>query len=176
MLAVSIMLIFKVLEWKDILSEKGAWDAMFWMGGLVALATALAKSGFIAWIAKLIGSAIATANLGWIASFIAITLIYTYSHYCFASVTARISAMYAAFIAVAAACGTPALLAALAFGFFANCPISLTHYGNGCGPVYFGAGYVSQSEWWRNGFVICTINVVIWLTIGMAWWKVIGLY
>ncbi|WP_289640149.1 DASS family sodium-coupled anion symporter, partial [Turicimonas muris] len=176
MLAVSIMLVFKVLDWKDILSEKGAWDAMFWMGGLVALATALAKSGFIAWIAKIIGTAIAAANLGWIASFIAITLIYTYSHYCFASVTARISAMYAAFIAVAAACGVPGLLVALAFGFFANCPISLTHYGNGCGPVYFGAGYVSQSEWWRNGFVICTINVVIWLTIGMAWWKVIGLY
>ena len=44
MLAVAIMLIAKVLDWKDILSEKGAWDAMFWMGGLVALATALAKS------------------------------------------------------------------------------------------------------------------------------------
>ncbi len=37
---------------------------MFWMGGLVALATALAKSGFIAWIAKIIGTAIAAANLG----------------------------------------------------------------------------------------------------------------
>lgn len=42
--------------------------------------------------------------------------------------------------------------------------------------LIFGAGYVSQGEWWRNGFVICTLNVVIWLTIGMAWWKVIGLY
>ncbi len=38
------------------------------------------------------------------------------------------------------------------------------------------AGYVSQGEWWRNGFIITTINVVIWLTIGMAWWKFIGLY
>ena len=47
MLAVSIMLVFKVLDWKDILSEKGAWDAMFWMGGLVALATALAKSDLL---------------------------------------------------------------------------------------------------------------------------------
>ena len=73
--------------------------------------------------------------------------------------------MYAAFVAVAAACGTPALMATLTFGFFANCPISLTHYGNGCGPVYYGAGYVSQSEWWRNGLVICTMNAAIWLTI-----------
>ena len=30
MLAVSIMLIAGVLTWKDILAEKGAWDAMFW--------------------------------------------------------------------------------------------------------------------------------------------------
>ena len=170
------MLIAKVLDWKDILSEKGAWDAMFWMGGLVALATALAKSGFIAWIAKLIGTAVAAADMGWVASFVLISLIYIYSHYCFASVTARISAMYAAFVAVAAACGVPAMLVAITFGCFANLPISLTHYGNGCGPVYFGAGYVSQGEWWRNGFIITTINVVIWLTIGMAWWKFIGLY
>lgn len=176
MLAVCIMLVTGVLNWKDILSEKGAWDAMFWMGGLVALATALAKSGFIAWIAGIISGGISAANLGWIPSFLIILLIYTYSHYCFASVTARISAMYAAFIAVAVACGTPGMLAALTFGFFANCPISLTHYGNGCGPVYFGAGYVSQGEWWRNGFIICTMNVIIWLTVGMAWWKVIGLY
>lgn len=83
--------------------------------------------------------------------------------------TTRISAMYAAFVAVAAACGTPALMATLTFGFFANCPISLTHYSNGCGPVYYGAGYVSQSEWWRNGLVICTMNTAIWLTIGMVW-------
>ena len=55
--------------------------------------------------------------------------IYIYSHYCFASVTASISAMYAAFVAVAAACGAPALMVAVAFGIFANLPISLTHYG-----------------------------------------------
>ena len=72
--------------------------------------------------------------------------------------TARISAMYAAFVAVAAACGAPALMVAVAFGIFANLPISLTHYGNGAVPVYFGTGYVSQSEWWRNGFIVCTVN------------------
>ena len=176
MLAVSIMLITKVLTWKDVLSEKGAWDAMFWMGGLMALATALAKSGFIKWAATMIASGISAANMGWIASFVVISLIFIYSHYCFASVTARISAMYAAFVAVAVACGAPALMVAVAFGIFSNLPISLTHYGNGAAPVYFGAGYVSQAEWWRNGFIICSINTVVWLTVGMAWWTVLGLF
>ena len=90
-----------VPTWKDILAEKGAWDAMFWMGGLMALATVLAKSGFIKWAAAFIADGIADAHMGWISSFLIISLIYIYSHYCFASVTARISAMYAAFVAVA---------------------------------------------------------------------------
>lgn len=123
---------------------------MFWMGGLMALATALSKSGFIKWAAAFIADGIAGAHMGWISSFLIISLIYIYSHYCFASVTARISAMYAAFVAVAAACGAA--------------------------PVYFGAGYVSQSEWWRNGFIVCTVNTVVWLTVGMARWKLIGLW
>lgn len=176
MLAVSIMLIGKVLSWKDILSEKGAWDAMFWMGGLMALATALAKCGFIKWAAAAIASGIGGAGLDWVTAFIVISLIYIFSHYCFASVTARISAMYGAFVAVAVACGAPALMVAICFGIFSNLPISLTHYGNGAAPVYFGAGYVSQGEWWRNGFIITAINTVVWLTVGLAWWKVIGLW
>ena len=154
MLAVSIMLIAGVLTWKDI----------------------LAKSGFIKWAAAFIADGIAGAHMGWISSFLIISLIYIYSHYCFASVTASISAMYAAFVAVAAACGAPALMVAVAFGIFANLPISLTHYGNGAVPVYFGTGYVSQSEWWRNGFIVCTVNTVVWLTVGMTWWKLIGLW
>lgn len=67
-------------------------------------------------------------------------------------------------------------MVAVAFGIFANLPISLTHYGNGAVPVYFGTGYVSQSEWWRNGFIVCTVNTVAWLTVGMTWWKLIGLW
>lgn len=93
-------------------------------------------------------------------------------------ITARISALYAAFIAVSVAVGAPPLMTAIIFGIFADVPISLTHYGNGCAPIYYGAGYVSQSEWWKNGFVmttITTITTVIYLTIGAAWWKVIGL-
>lgn len=116
---------------------------MFWMGGLMALATALSQSGFIKWAAAFIADGIAGAHMGWISSFLIISLIYIYSHYCFASVTASISAMYAAFGAV---------------------------------PVYFGTGYVSQSAWWRNGFIVCTVNTVVWLTVGMTWWKLIGLW
>ncbi|WP_443873127.1 anion permease, partial [Mitsuokella multacida] len=176
MAAVCVMIIFDVINWKDVLSEKGAWDAMFWMGSLMTLASALAKSGIIKWMAGSAGNAISSLGLGWVASALILLLFYTYIHYCFASVTARISALYAAFIAVSVAVGAPPLMTAIIFGIFADVPISLTHYGNGCAPIYYGAGYVSQSEWWKNGFVMTTITTVIYLTIGAAWWKVIGLW
>lgn len=176
MAAVCVMLVFDVINWKDVISEKGAWDAMFWMGSLMTLASALAKSGIIIWVAEGASGIISSMGLGWVGSALILLVFYTYIHYCFASVTARISALYAAFIAVTVAVGAPPLLTAIVFGIFADVPISLTHYGNGCAPIYFGGNYVSQSEWWQNGFIMTTITTVIYLTIGAAWWKVLGLW
>ena len=176
MAAVCVMLVFDVINWKDVISEKGAWDAMFWMGSLMTLASALAKSGIITWVAEGASGIISSMGLGWVGSALILLVFYTYIHYCFASVTARISALYAAFIAVTVAVGAPPLLTAIVFGIFADVPISLTHYGNGCAPIYFGGNYVSQSEWWQNGFIMTTITTVIYLTIGAAWWKVLGLW
>lgn len=176
MSAVCIMVISQVLSWDDVISEKGAWDTLFWMGSLVALATELAKSGFIEWIAKSAGAVIAASGLSWIMAFAILIIIYVYSHYGFASVTAHISAMYAAFLAIAVGAGVPPLLAALAFAFLSNVMIPLTHYSGAAGPILFGAGYVTQADWWRLGFILTTVNVIIWLGIGGAWWKVLGLW
>lgn len=176
MSAVCIMIICQVLTWEDVIGEKGAWDTLFWMGSLVALATALAKSGFIAWIAKSAGAIIAAAGLSWTVAFAILIIVYVYSHYGFASVTAHISAMYAAFLAISVGAGVPPLLAALAFAFLSNVMIPLTHYGGAAGPIIFGAGYVAQAEWWKLGFILTTMNVFVWLGIGGVWWKVLGLW
>lgn len=176
MSAVCVMVICQVLNWQDVIGEKGAWDTLFWMGSLVALATELAKSGFVAWIAKSAGVVITASGLSWVMAFGLLIIIYVYSHYGFASVTAHISAMYAAFIAISVGAGAPPLLAALAFAFLSNVMIPLTHYSGSAGPILFGAGYVTQGEWWRMGFILTTINVIIWLGIGGAWWKVLGLW
>jgi di/tricarboxylate transporter len=57
--------------------------------------------------------------------------------------------MYTAFLAVAQACGTPGMLAALALGQVSNLMGCLTTYGIGSAPPYFGAGYVPQGDWLR---------------------------
>ena len=176
MLAVVVLILSNVLEWQDVLSEKGAWDTMFWMGSLIALASALAKSGFIKYVSDAAGKTISSAGFSWLTAFIILVIIYVYSHYAFASVSAHISAMYAAFLSVAVVVGTPPLLAAIALAALSNIMIPLTHYGGGAAPIFFGAGYVTQSDWWRLGFIMTTINLVIWLGIGSVWWKVIGLW
>lgn len=110
------------------------------------------------------------------AAFALLAIIYVYSHYAFASVSAHIGAMYAAFLAVAVAVGTPPLLAALSLAGLSNLMIPLTHYGGGAAPILYGADFVSQGKWWQLGFIITTVNVIIWLGIGAIWWKVIGLW
>lgn len=176
MLAVTVLILTNVLTWQDVLQEKGAWNTMFWMGSLIALASALSSSGFIKVVADMAGTAIQSAGLSWLTAFIILVLIYVYSHYAFASVSAHIGAMYAAFLAVAVAVGTPPLLAAISFAALSNIMIPLTHYGGGAAPILYGAGYVPQGTWWKLGFIIVTVNLVIWLGIGSFWWHIIGLW
>ncbi|WP_156478657.1 anion permease [Anaerosporomusa subterranea] len=174
MLAVSIMMMTKVLEWKDVLDEKGAWDTLIWMGALIGLADYLAKLGFIPWFAKAVSASI--VGVPWMQAFIVLLVIYMYAHYGFASLVAHITAMYAAFASVAVAAGAPAYLVALALAFMSNLCMSLTHYAAGPAPIYFGSGYVDQGTWWKLGFMVSVINMIIWVGIGSFWWKVLGLW
>lgn len=174
MLGVSVMMLTMVIEWKDVLEEKGAWDTMIWMGSLIGLADYLAKLGFIPWFAKSVSGLI--VGIPWLQAFAILLIVYMYAHYGFASLVAHITAMYSAFAAVAVAAGAPAFLVALALAFMSNLCMSLTHYAAGPAPIYFGAGYLDQGTWWKLGFIVSVINMVIWVGLGSIWWKVLGLW
>lgn len=174
LLGVSILLVTKVLTWSDVTEEKGGWDTLIWMGTMMALASQLNKLGFIPLFAKIVGDQV--AGIEWIMAFMILILIYTYSHYLFASLTVHITAMYVVFVAVAISAGTPPYLAMLAFAFFSNLCMSLTHYAAGPSPILFNSGYVPQNTWWRLGFIASVVNLVIWLGVGSMWWKVLGLW
>lgn len=174
LVGVAIMLVTDVINWDDVLTEKGAWDTFIWLGGMIGLAGFLAKYGFIKWFAAYVGKSI--VGVDWTVALVILILIYTYSHYGFASLSAHVTALYAAFIAVAALAGAPAYLAALTIGFASSLCGTLTQYGSAPSPIFFGAGYVDQASWWKHGFVVCTINIIIWVVVGGVWWKIIGLW
>jgi anion transporter len=174
LLAVVIMLLTNVLTWQDVLEEKGAWDTLVWMGTTVVLAGFLANLGFIPWFAKAVSASV--AGITWVPAMVVLLAVYLYAHYGFASLTAHITAMYAAFTTVAVAAGTPVMLAALVFAFLSNLCMSLTHYAAGASPIFYGAGFIDQATWWRLGFIISVVNLIIWVGIGPVWWKVLGFW
>lgn len=174
LLGVVILLATDVLTWNDVKDEKGAWDTLIWMGTLITMATFLTKLGFIPWFANIVGASM--AGTYWLTAFVILMLVYMYMHYAFASLTAHIAAMYIPFVSVAIGIGTPTYLALLGFAFASNLCMSLTHYAAGPSPICFGAGYVTQNEWWKLGFVFSVINMIVWIGVGSMWWKVLGLW
>lgn len=173
-LGLALLLVTRVLTWEDVLKERGAWDTLVWFAALVMMASQLNTLGLIPWFSDQMGAVVSGA--GWVIAFLVLSLAYFYSHYLFASNTAHVSAMYAAFLVVAIAAGAPAMLTALVLAFFSNLFSSMTHYGTGPAPVFFGSGYVEMGDWWKSGFIISVVNIVIWLGIGGLWWKVLGLW
>jgi DASS family divalent anion:Na+ symporter len=173
-LGLMLLLVTRVLDWQDLIDEKGAWDALIWFGGLIMLAGQLEKAGLPRAFAD--GAAGLVGGWSWWVALAALMVIYLYAHYAFASLVSHVTAMFPAFFAVAVGLGAPPLMAALGFGFFSSLNAATTHYGTGPAPIVFGAGYVSQAEWWRVGFLISLLHLAIWLPIGFLWWKIIGLW
>ncbi|RLB87282.1 MAG: anion permease [Deltaproteobacteria bacterium] len=173
-LGLGILLITNVLTWEDVIQEKGAWDTLVWFSALVMMASYLNKLGMIAWFGSTMEASI--SGVSWTTAFPIIIGVYFYSHYLFASSTAHVSAMYAAFLAVGVAVGVPGMLLALTLGFVSNLYAVITHYGMGPAPILFGSGYVELKTWWILGFIMSIVFLIIWMGIGGIWWKVIGLY
>lgn len=172
MLGVCSMVLSSVLDWKDITEEKGAWDTMIWMGSLMTLADGLVRIGFIPWFAKSVSGTLTGMN--WVWALLILIAVYFYAHYAFASMTVHATAMYVPFLSVAAAAGAPPLLVSLSLGFLSPLSGGLTHFAGAGAPIYFGAGYVSQAEWWKNGLLISFVNLAVFIGTGAIWWKILG--
>jgi DASS family divalent anion:Na+ symporter len=174
LVGLALLLVTRVLDWGDLVDEKGAWDALIWFGGLMMLSAQLDQAGLPAAFAGV--AAAAVDGWPWWWALAALMVVYLYAHYAFASLVAHVTAMFPAFFAVAIGLGAPPLLAALALGFFSSLNAATTHYGTGPAPIVFGGGYLSQADWWRVGFIVSLVHVAIWLPVGFLWWKFIGLW
>jgi hypothetical protein len=113
-------------------------------------------------------------GVGWMASAALLVLIYFYAHYFFASTTAHVTAMFAAFFAAGVALGTPPMLLGLLLAFSSSLNVSLTHYATGTVPIIFGSGYATLNEWWIAGWVMSVVNIAILVTVGGVWWSLLG--
>ena len=167
-----ILLLTSVLTWDDVKAEKGAWDTIVWFSVLVMMASSLNELGFINWFSNVIKAEI--GGLSWQMAFPIMVLVYFFSHYLFASATAHVAAMYAALLGVGVSLGVPGLLLAFMLGFVGSIYGTLTHYGHGPAPVFFGSGYVDLKSWWVKGLITGLVMLFIYMVIGGMWLKLIG--
>jgi len=172
--ALCILLLGNVLSWDDVTGEARAWDTFIWWGAMMSLATALNQSLAPSWFAAIAGHSLA----GWpaMAALLMLVVVYTYVHYAFAGQTAHVVALYAPFLTVAVAAGAPPLLAALLFGFFSNLNSTLTQYSDGAAPIFYGSRYIDLKAWWRVGFYLSVLHLLVWLGAGLPWYRFLGIW
>lgn len=177
-IGLSLLLLTGVLSWEDVKSEKGAWDTLIWFAALLMMANQLKRLGFTGWFGNLIGGGIeqVMGNTSWVVLLLLLNAAYFYTHYFFASGNAQIAALYAVFLGVGLHLHIPAAPMALMLAFTSSLYCSLTQYSHARGPILFGAGYVPGGVWWRTGFLISLANQAVFMIIGLAWWKILGLY
>ncbi len=167
-IAVSLMLITRVLTWNDIAEHKRAWTTFAWLGALIALCDGLNRVGFVKWFADII----ATHMHGFsphLAMIILLALFFV-AHYLFASVDAYTTALLPVILLTGAAIpGLPvkefALLLCMELGIMGV----ITPFADAASPVYANSGYLPAKDYWRLGTIFGAIFLGLFLSIGVPW-------
>jgi DASS family divalent anion:Na+ symporter len=170
----SCLLLGGVLNWLKLMQDDTVWETFIWFSVLVMLAKFLGEFGIVSWFKMEIETHI--GHLDWKIAFPIISLLYFYTHYFFASSVAHVSAMFPAFLSLSLSLGTPPMLAVLILIYFSNLMGGLTHYSLSPAPVLYGAGYCDIKDWWRIGALVSFFNILVFSTIGVVWWHVLGLW
>jgi len=176
MIGMCFMLAFGVLSWDEALGQKGSWDTLIWFAVLVGFSGQLNMMGVVAWLSSFVSSYLFGLHLGVWGMFTALHVFYFFLHYFFASQSAHVGALYPAFLTLLLASGVPPPLAALSLAFNTDNMGGMTHYASGQAAVYYGSGEISLKKLWKQGLYMSVVNFFVYGTVGMAWWKFIGLY
>lgn len=173
---IGLCLLFRVIRWSDIVSDKGAWTTLAWYGGIIGLANALNQAGFFKWLAAFFKTYV---NLSGYPTMVVMLIILGLSiavRYLFASGGAYTLSMIPVFFSIGLAAQVPSIPLILMLAFSLSYGSLLTHYGSAPGPVLFGAGYVPQKTWWTIGTGFMVIHLLVNTVIAFPYWMFLGLW
>lgn len=161
------LLAMRIVSYKEVLKEEKAWDILLWLAPLIAITDYLNKEGVISWIVSAIQTPIAGMNP--IALYVVLALFYVYIHYFLTSLLVHLQAFFLPFVGILAEQGMNPLVIGMVFAMLTCISPSTTHYGTGTAAIYYSAGYMSQKEWWRTGFIVSAIEILLIAGIGFVW-------
>jgi DASS family divalent anion:Na+ symporter len=172
LLGVVILLVTHVLSWQEAIEERGAWDTLVWFAVLLSITTALSSHGVISWLDEGVRNLV--SDIHWPISMVVLSTLYFFLHVLFTSSTAHISALYLLFLGLLLFTGAPPMLSAAVLAYLSSLSASLTHYGNSSAPIFFHSRAVPVAQWWRIGFLVGAVNLLLWAVVGTPWWIAIG--
>lgn len=172
LLAVSLMLSLRIVQWKDITRYNNAWNTLVNLATLVVMASGLTRSGFIDWFSSTMSTHLDgfSPNM----TVIMLVLVFYFAHYLFASLSAHTATMLPVILAVGKSIpGIPmeqlCLLLVLSIGIM-GC---LTPYATGPGVIIYGYGYVKSRDYWRLGAIFGVIYISLLLAVG---WPILSFF
>jgi DASS family divalent anion:Na+ symporter len=171
-----LAIIFELISWETVLKNRGAWSTFIWFGGVVGISNALASAGFFKWLAAHIQPWLNFSSMSPVLAMFILLVFSLAVRYLFASMSAYIVAFIPVLFTVGLAAKVPPYPFALLLAYGTAYGSVLTHYGGSVGPVLFGTGYVDQATWWKVGAVIVATNVVVYMSIGLPIWSLMGLW
>jgi DASS family divalent anion:Na+ symporter len=173
---VAACLVTGVVSWNSLSSAKGAWSILLWYGGIIGLADGLAKAGFFSWLTKVISRNFSFAGYGTITMLLILLLLSCGVRYFFASLAPFCTTFIPVLFTIGLVANVPKWPLIFLMGAASEFGCLLTHYSNAVAPVLFSPGYVDQATWWKVGHIIAFICGVIYMTLGLGYWKLLGLW
>ena len=168
LLILCLMVLFKIIAWNDIITNKAAWNIFLWFGALVTLADGLNNVGFLSWFADRITSAISVFSPNIIIVFL--LLAFYLIHYLFASTTAHVAALLTLFLLTAK--GIPGInfpLFTYLLLFSVGLMGILTPYATGPSPIWYGFGFIPSRTFWMLGAFFGLIFFIVLVLVGIPW-------
>lgn len=168
LLGVSLLLMLKVVEFNDILAERGAWEVFFFLSSLLTLASGLNDIGFVKWFAETVASPL--HGMSPTVALILLVGLFFWIHYFFSSLTSHTAAVLPVVLAVGA--GIPglnvpvlAMLCVYSLGLMGV----ISPYATGPAPIYFGSGYIGKGAFWKYGLIFGLMFFAALIFIVMPW-------
>lgn len=173
---VALCLAFRVMSWESLSKDRSAWSTLMWYGGILSMATGLAKEGFFKWMGQYIQAHISFEGISPFVVLLGLLFISIIVRYLFASLAAYVAAILPVLYTLGLVGGVNPTLMFVVLAASSSFASLLTHYGNACGPVLYGTGYVPQGTWWKIGTVVMFVCIAVYTIIGLPYWKIIGLW
>jgi len=169
-----IVLVTELIEWKDCLATKTAWDTITWLSVLITMGNQLSETGVISVLQRHTLPLFQALEWHWFPCLLLLAILYVYVHHLIASSIAHVAALYTLFLALAMSVGSPPVLASLVFSYLSNMMEAISPFGAAHGPLFFGQGYVSLPTFLGIGLLVSAVNVVVWMGVGPVWWSFLG--